>query len=180
MRGLYAFQKPVPTIPGFEGSGSVIEAGSGTLPRFLRGRQVACATAAPNVSSGMWAEYAASPAQLCVPLRKGITLEQGSTIVVEGEKRGCIAAQERGCVRCFHEKPRKSARKRTISPAAAMAQPTGNAHDPTIGTVVAHMPRQQQALWPCLGPETRHHSRVAPNARVSGHDPEGFWASDAH
>lgn len=80
--GLYAFQKPVPTIPGFEGSGTVIEAGSGTLPRLLRSQQVACTTAAPNVSSGMWAEYAVTSARLCVPLRKGITLEQGSTMLI--------------------------------------------------------------------------------------------------
>lgn len=82
IRGLYAFQKPVPIIPGFEGSGTVIEAGSGAMPRFLRNRKVACTTAAPHISSGMWAEYAVTSAQLCVPLREGITLEQGATMLI--------------------------------------------------------------------------------------------------
>src|SRR5438270_6783538 len=29
LQGLYGFKKPLPTIPGFEGSGTVVEAGAG-------------------------------------------------------------------------------------------------------------------------------------------------------
>src|ERR1035438_6188222 len=29
IRGLYGFKKPLPAVPGFEGSGTVVEAGSG-------------------------------------------------------------------------------------------------------------------------------------------------------
>ncbi len=70
LRGLYSFKKPLPTVPGFEGSGTVVEAGPGLLPRLLKGKRVACSTAAPGMAGGMWAEYVATSAQLCVPLRK--------------------------------------------------------------------------------------------------------------
>jgi NADPH2:quinone reductase len=70
IRGLYGFKKPLPAIPGFEGSGTVVEAGSGMMPRFLKGRRVACAAADPNIAGGMWAEYLVTSAQLCVPLSK--------------------------------------------------------------------------------------------------------------
>jgi len=82
LRGLYGFKKPLPALPGFEGSGTVVEAGSGAMPRVLRGRPVACTTAAPNLASGMWSEYVVTSAQLCVPLRKSVTLEQGATMLV--------------------------------------------------------------------------------------------------
>ena len=61
IRGLYGFKKPLPATPGFEGSGTVVEAGSGMMPRFLKGRRVACAAADPNIAGGMWAEYPVSP-----------------------------------------------------------------------------------------------------------------------
>ncbi|MGA8700491.1 MAG: alcohol dehydrogenase catalytic domain-containing protein [Candidatus Sulfotelmatobacter sp.] len=57
IRGLYGFKKPLPATPGFEGSGTVVEAGSGMMPRFLKGRRVACTAADPTVAGGMWAEY---------------------------------------------------------------------------------------------------------------------------
>jgi len=82
LRGLYGFKKPLPALPGFEGSGTVVEVGGGAVPRFLRGRSVACTTAAPNLSSGMWSEYIVTSAKLCVPLRKSITLEQGATLLI--------------------------------------------------------------------------------------------------
>ena len=33
IQGLYGFKKPLPAVPGFEGSGTVIEGGAGVLPR---------------------------------------------------------------------------------------------------------------------------------------------------
>jgi NADPH:quinone reductase len=82
IRGLYGFKKPLPAIPGFEGSGTVVEAGSGVMPRFLKGRRVACAAAAPDIAGGMWAEYLVTSAQLCVPLSKQVDMEHGATMLV--------------------------------------------------------------------------------------------------
>ena len=50
LQGLYGFKKPLPAIPGFEGSGTVIESGAGMMARFLKGRRVACAAADANVA----------------------------------------------------------------------------------------------------------------------------------
>ena len=82
IRGLYGFKKPLPATPGFEGSGTVVEAGSGMMARFLKGRRVACAAADPNVAGGMWAEYVVTSAVLCVPLSKQVDMEQGATMLV--------------------------------------------------------------------------------------------------
>lgn len=82
VRGLYGFKKPLPAVPGFEGSGTVVEAGSGLLPWFLKGRRVACAAADPNIAGGLWAEYLVTSAHACVPLRKEVEMEQGATMLV--------------------------------------------------------------------------------------------------
>jgi NADPH:quinone reductase len=74
IRGLYGFKKSLPAVPGFEGSGTVVEAGTGLTARFLKGRRVACAAADPKVRGGMWAEYVVTPAQFW-PLRKNVDLE---------------------------------------------------------------------------------------------------------
>ena len=77
IRGIYGFQKPLPAVPGFEGSGTVVAAGSGILPALLKGRRVACTAADSNVPGGTWAEYLVTSAQLCVPLQKHVDMEQG-------------------------------------------------------------------------------------------------------
>jgi NADPH2:quinone reductase len=66
IRGFYGFKKPLPAVPGFEGSDTVVEAGAGIMPRLLKRRRVACATADPKVAGGMWAEYVVTPAQLSI------------------------------------------------------------------------------------------------------------------
>ena len=70
IQGLYGFKKPFPAVPGFEGSGTVVQAGTGMVPRFLNGRRVACVAADSKVPGGMWAEYVVTSAQFCMPLRK--------------------------------------------------------------------------------------------------------------
>jgi NADPH:quinone reductase len=80
--GNYGFKKPLPATPGFEGSGTVVETGSGIMARFMKGRRVACAAADPKSTSGMWAEYIVTSANFCVPLRKDVELEQGATMLV--------------------------------------------------------------------------------------------------
>jgi len=77
-RGSYGFQKPFPAVPGFEGSGTVVAAGSGLLPRLWLGHQVACSAPA----GGTWAEYLVVPATASIPLPQRLSLEQGSMLIV--------------------------------------------------------------------------------------------------
>ena len=80
LAGGYGLKKPYPVVPGFEGSGIVVQAGSGILPKLWLGKKVACA-ASPQYN-GCWAEYMVTTAASCVPLSKKISLEQGSMMFV--------------------------------------------------------------------------------------------------
>lgn len=80
LRGLYGIKKPLPVGPGIEGSGTVMEAGSGLFPRLLLGRRVGCVGSTNQ--DGTWAEYMVTKAVLCVPLLKSVSLEQGAMMFV--------------------------------------------------------------------------------------------------
>jgi len=80
--GNYGFKKPLPATPGFEGSGTVVETGSGMMAGFMRGRRVACAAADAKSTGGMWAEYIVTSARFCVPLSKKVEMEQAATMLV--------------------------------------------------------------------------------------------------
>jgi NADPH:quinone reductase-like Zn-dependent oxidoreductase len=82
MRGLYGFKKPLPAVPGFEGSGTVVASGGGLIARLLEGRRVACAAASPDIRDGTWAEYAVTSARLAVPLRRNVDLDQAAMLLV--------------------------------------------------------------------------------------------------
>jgi NADPH2:quinone reductase len=77
-KGSYGVQNVAYVIPGFEGSGTVVAAGPGLLPHLLMGKRVICSTA----SGGTWAEYLVVPATNCFPLLKGLSLEEGSMLIV--------------------------------------------------------------------------------------------------
>lgn len=76
----YRGQRQFPFTPGLEGSGTVVEAGQGIMPRFLKGRRVACS--AELTGDGTWAEYMLTSAQTCIPLNKNVSLEQGTMLLV--------------------------------------------------------------------------------------------------
>jgi len=82
LSGRYGFTKPLPAIPGFEGSGTVIDAGPGLMSRYLKGKRVACTTADPKIAGGTWAEYVVTSAQLCIPLSKKVSLDQAAMMLV--------------------------------------------------------------------------------------------------
>ena len=82
LNGLYGFTKPLPTIPGFEGSGTVVDSGSGLMSRYLKGKRVACTAADPKISGGMWAQYVVTSAQLCIPLSNEVSLDQAAMMLV--------------------------------------------------------------------------------------------------
>jgi NADPH:quinone reductase-like Zn-dependent oxidoreductase len=71
---------PATYIPGLEGSGLVIAAGSGVLPKLMLGKRVACTSEYPE--SGTWAEYMVTKAGKCFPLSKTVDDEQGSMMMV--------------------------------------------------------------------------------------------------
>jgi NADPH2:quinone reductase len=80
LRGLYGVKKELPVVPGFEGSGRVVEAGGGLFARYLKGKRVACA-ASPE-GDGTWAEYMVTEASHCIPLRRATSLEQAAMMIV--------------------------------------------------------------------------------------------------
>ena len=43
LAGGYGIKKPFPVVPGFEGSGIVVAAGKGILPKMWLGKKMACA-----------------------------------------------------------------------------------------------------------------------------------------
>ena len=77
-KGSYSVQKADRVVPGFEGSGIVVAAGSGLLPRLMVGRRVVCSTP----SGGTWAEYLVVSAGNCFPLSKNLSFEAGSMLIV--------------------------------------------------------------------------------------------------
>jgi NADPH2:quinone reductase len=76
----YSGRRKYPFTPGLEGSGTVVEVGAGLMPRLLKGRRVACS--ALTTGDGTWAEYMVTSAKSCIPLRKGVSLEQGAMMLV--------------------------------------------------------------------------------------------------
>jgi NADPH:quinone reductase-like Zn-dependent oxidoreductase len=79
LQGLYGVKKPLPMVPGIEGSGMVVRAGPGYLARRLLGKRVACAAGAGD---GAWAEYMVAPALQCSPLPATVNDEQGAMRIV--------------------------------------------------------------------------------------------------
>lgn len=80
LRGMGETKRPLPAVPGIEGSGVVVAGGPGILPRLLVGRRVACARKANR--DGAWAEYMVTSAMQCIPLQKSISLDLGSMLIV--------------------------------------------------------------------------------------------------
>jgi len=79
LRGLYGFRRPLPTIPGFEATGTVVAAGPGLLPRFWLGRRVACVV---QEEDGCWADYFCAPILRCLPVPRKVTDEQAATMLI--------------------------------------------------------------------------------------------------
>jgi NADPH:quinone reductase-like Zn-dependent oxidoreductase len=80
LRNQYGVKKEPPVVPGFEGSGAVVASNAGLYGRWLVGKRVACR--APEDGNGTWAEYMATDSKSVVPLLRGVTLEQGASLLV--------------------------------------------------------------------------------------------------
>ncbi len=80
LQGLYGVKKTLPSVPGWEGAGTIVKNGGGLLGRMLLGRTVACADQADV--DGTWAEYFVTEARACVPLQNPVGFEQGAMLVI--------------------------------------------------------------------------------------------------
>lgn len=69
-----------PFTPGLEGSGTIVKAGKGLLPRMRLGKRVACSP--HSGEDGTWAEYMKTPVMNTVPLPGDLNMEQGSMMLV--------------------------------------------------------------------------------------------------
>ncbi len=99
LQRMYGVVKTLPTVPGWEGAGTVVSAGS-LMGQWLVGRRVAVGSQGDQ--DGTWAEYFVADAfGGCVPLHKDLDIEQGATLLVnpltavglldEATKRGAKA-----------------------------------------------------------------------------------------
>ena len=79
IRGNRANLPPLPTIPGLEGAGVVVETTPGN--EHLMGKRVHTYRIGSPTNS-MWAEYAVSKAEHCVPLSDSVDLDQGACLYV--------------------------------------------------------------------------------------------------
>ena len=80
LRGMGETKRPLPAVPGIEGSGTVVAIGPGAIARFMLGRRVACGRKFNR--DGAWAEYMVTSAVQCIPLQKSVPMELGSMLIV--------------------------------------------------------------------------------------------------
>jgi NADPH:quinone reductase len=80
MRGGYNIQKPVPTIMGFECTGTVVETGDDPFAIRMKGKRVSCFS--QGQEQGTWAEYFMTDYKNCLPLRDGIDDDQAATFCI--------------------------------------------------------------------------------------------------
>ena len=80
LEGNYANSKPLPLVPGFEASGTVVTSGGGLLANYVDGKRVGIAVSSEG--DGAWSEYILASANSLVPLHKSVSLEQGAMSIV--------------------------------------------------------------------------------------------------
>jgi len=80
VQGFYGQSRVQGQPAGFEGVGTVIDAGPGMMGRFLKGKDVAFYVTPDG--SGTWAEYAVTQAALALPLKKGVQDRDAAGLIV--------------------------------------------------------------------------------------------------
>ena len=80
LQGTYNTKPNYPFVPGLEGCGVVVAAGSGMLPRMRLNQRVACSPMPGG--HGTWAQYIVTKATRCIPLKKHVSQDQGATLLV--------------------------------------------------------------------------------------------------
>jgi NADPH:quinone reductase len=80
MQGKYGALKKLPSVPGWEGAGTVVTSGGGWLASWLQGKRVACALQEDR--DGTWAEYFVANATECIPLKRQLPIEQAASLII--------------------------------------------------------------------------------------------------
>jgi len=80
IQGSYGIKKELPTVPGFEGTGIVVDAGKDAHSQLLIGKRVSFYS--HPKSYGAWAEYAIADINSCIPVHSAIPVEQAACMLV--------------------------------------------------------------------------------------------------
>jgi len=80
VQGFYGQARVKGRPAGFEGVGTVVDAGRGLMGRYLKGRDVSFYVTPDG--SGAWAEYAVTQAALALPLKRGVADRDAAGLIV--------------------------------------------------------------------------------------------------
>lgn len=80
LQGRYGKRKTLPTVPGWEGAGTVVASGGGIFSRWLLGKRVAFSNQSDR--DGSWGEYCVADAKACIALKDGLSFEQGACLII--------------------------------------------------------------------------------------------------
>jgi NADPH2:quinone reductase len=80
MRGGYNILKPVPVVPGFECTGTVVETGNDPGARNILGKRVSCFS--QGTENGTWAEYFMTGYRNCLPVKDELDDDQAAAICI--------------------------------------------------------------------------------------------------
>jgi len=80
LQGKYGSLKTLPTVPGWEGAGTVVASGGGPLAWWLMGKRVACGQQEDR--DGTWAQYVVANAAECIPLKRQLCMEQAASLII--------------------------------------------------------------------------------------------------
>jgi len=80
MRGGYNILKPVPVVPGFECTGTVVETGNDPRACNMLGKRVSCFS--QGEENGTWAEYFMTGFSNCIPVRDELDDDQAAAFCI--------------------------------------------------------------------------------------------------
>lgn len=93
MKGMYNIKLKYPYTPGWEGSGTVIKAGTGVYSKWLVGKRVAFMKAAELGEyklGGSYAEYCVTDVKNCIPLSDEFTFDEAASFYVNPLTAVCL------------------------------------------------------------------------------------------
>lgn len=80
LRGMYDRVKPVPVVPGFEGTGTVVATGKSPEAVSLLKKRVSCFSR--NDGDGTWASYFITKSHFCIPVVDELPVDQAACLAI--------------------------------------------------------------------------------------------------